>query len=168
MFEPSSLLPKQKKPYRAFLARRGETPFSRSNEDEEEAELLRTAPKNSFEILDRLKPRIAPKYNLFLFPVYNEFGKNAALVFHHLVVKIYGEHLQEMILSIRRETCIYIQVFHEEEHLRPKKGEAMITRIEIVKGKALEEYFLEMEEVMKAYAAKLSKWVQPAALQEPV
>jgi len=166
MAKPSALLLK-KKPYRAFLARKGEIAFSRSNEDEEAAELIRTAPRDSFEILDGLKPIIAPKYKLLVFPVYNRLGKNAALIFHNLVVKIHGEHLQELILSIRRETCVCIEVFHEEEHIRPKKGKAIITQIDIEKGKALEDYFLEMEEVIAAYAAETSREVLPEGVKEP-
>jgi hypothetical protein len=167
MFEPSSLLPK-KKPYKAFLAR-NETAFSRGNENDGDAEasLIRTAPKDSFEILDSLKPHIALKFSYFVFPIYNEFGKNALLHFRNLLVKIHGEHLQDVILSIRKGTCIYIQVFHEKEHIRPKKGEAIITKVEIPKGKELEEYFLEMEGVIKAYAADMREWMQPDTLPEP-
>ena len=165
MFELSSLLSK-KKPYRAFHARKGETLSSRSNDDGEGNEWLRTAPTSSFEILDSLKPHIALKYKYLVFPLYNVFGKNAALVFHNLVVKIHGEHLQELILSIRRETCIHIRVFHEEEHIRPKKGEAVITRVEIIMGEVLEAYFLEMEKTIAAYSADMDKWMQPEALIE--
>jgi hypothetical protein len=167
MFEPSSLLPKKKKPYKAFLARKGETPRSGGNDGGDEAEWLRTAPTSSFEILERLKPYIALKYRYLVFPVYNAFGKNAALIFHNLVVKIYGEHLQELILSIRRETCIHIRVFHKEEHIPPQKGAAIITRVEIVMGAALEAYFLEMENTIAAYSADMREWMQPEPLPEP-
>lgn len=169
MFEPSSLLPKKKKPYKAFLAR-SETPFSKNSENEgnDEARLIRTAPKNSFEILDSLKPHIAPMYRYFMVPIYNEFGNNAKLIFRNLVVKIHGEHLQGLILSIRRETCIHIRVFHEEEHIRPQKGEAIITGVEIIMGEALEAYFLEMETAMKAYSAEMGEQVRPNELREPV
>lgn len=166
MFEPSFLLPK-KKPYKAFAARKEEPPHNRSNGSDDEAEWIRTAPTGSFEILDSLKSHIAPKYMHFVFPVYNRLGKNAALIFHNLVVKIYGEHLQELILSIRRETCIYIQVFNEKEHLPPRKGEAIITRVEIDMGSALEAYCTDMEAVIKEYFAEMGAWTQPDKSLEP-
>ncbi|QBD75191.1 hypothetical protein EPA93_03955 [Ktedonosporobacter rubrisoli] len=168
MFDPFSLLPRKKKPYKAFAARKGEPPHGKSNGSDDEAEWIRTAPTGSFEILDSLKSHIAPKYMHFVFPVYNRLGKNAALVFHNLVVKIYGEHLQELILSIRRETCIYIQVFNEKEHLPPKKGEAIIKRIEIDMGDALKAYCMDMEAVIKEYFAEMGTWTQPETLPEPL
>ena len=168
MFEPSSLLPK-KKPSRAFLARKGETPFHRTNEDEEDAELLLTAPKDSFEILDAWKPHTAPEYAYHVQAVYNEFGKNAVLIFRHQIIKIYGENLQDLMLSIHRKTCICIQVFTAERHEQPKADEAIVRKVEVEGGNSLEDIFLEMDRVIQEYLSQVllnEKKEQPEALPE--
>ncbi len=171
MLDSPALLPKSRKPYRAFLARKGETPFSRSNEDAEEAELLRTSPKDSFEILQAQKTSTAPEYAYYVQAVYNEFGKNAVLVFRHQIIRIHGENLQDLVLSIRRKTCAYIQVFNERKHLPPKENEAIVTKVEIKAGKALEDIFLEMDMVIEECLSRPlvdAEEEQSETLPEPV
>jgi len=84
----------------------------------------------SLDIHRVLGPTHSPAYRYLYNVSYdNEYFTNFVLEFGFMTVKVRGKNLQDIVASIKRHTCEFIQDFDAREHERPADNEPLIESI---------------------------------------
>ena len=110
---------------------------------------LRLKPYEAFrtkERTDRLEIRRvlgetrAPSYRYLMDIGFNgEFGTELVLYFSFLIVKIAGKNMQPLIRAIIDGNCAVLQDFHPKEFIAPAEDAPIITSVEYVTGKGMQQ-----------------------------
>ena len=137
-----------KSSYIAFLVRKNDEAFrSRHNEDNDD--IYRTAPKESFEVRRVGAFLFSPEYRYYVLSFYDEDCNEIALIYTNMIIEIKGENLKELVLAIRRKNLIYMQQFHPLEFEQPEEGTPVIRKVNVVMGRFYDEILEKLNSGLK-------------------
>jgi hypothetical protein len=116
----------EKKPYEAFVTAGKPVPY--------------------MEILCVTQPSQSPQSRFLMAAVFRtDFDEAFTVIYSYMAVEIKGQNLREVRRAIQNGRCEFIQEFHENEFVKPSKGEPVIESIKFITGEKLEDILSSYE-----------------------
>ena len=97
-------------------------------------------PSPYTEIRCVMLPSQAPQSRFFMAAVFSaDYDDAMTLIYSFMAVEIKGRDLKEVRRAIQQGRCEFIQEYHENEFLPPRKGEPVIESIRFITGEKLDD-----------------------------
>ncbi|MBA2391226.1 MAG: hypothetical protein H0V70_00595 [Ktedonobacteraceae bacterium] len=110
----------EKKPYEAFVTASKPVPY--------------------MEILCVIQPSQSPQSRFLMAAVFSaDVDEVFMVIYSYMTVEIKGQNLREVRRAIQNGRCEFIQEFHENEFVKPSKGEPIIESIKFITDEKLDD-----------------------------
>lgn len=87
-----------------------------------------------------MQPSQSPQSRFFMAAVFSsDYDDAFTLIYSFMAVEVKGRNLKEVRQAIQNGRCEFIQEYHENEFLPPRKGEPVIESIRFITGEKLDD-----------------------------
>lgn len=87
-----------------------------------------------------MQPSQSPQSRFFMAAVFSsDYDDAFTLIYSFMAVEVKGRNLDEVRKAIQQGRCEFIQEYHENEFMKPRKGEPVIESIRFIAGEKLDD-----------------------------